>query len=168
MAKPKKPPETTGRSSYEPPPPPGWDRPAGAPQEIDPTQDKVTTQPIFRLDEEAFMNEVANRLNSFLGMYPAEAQHVLSQFVEYNHELVTLHSEMRRRARARQGRPPEENPPVPGITIAQLFAALLQTHHGTGWVLRPVLLPDPDAGVGYVRIVKFVVDRQEDLKDPKS
>jgi hypothetical protein len=129
--------------------------------------DSVRTQPIFRLDEESFMKEVASRLNSFLVTYPAEAQHVLSQFIEYEFELVDVHTEMRRRARARRGQPPEDGPP-PGITVAQLFAAVLQTHHGTGWVLRPILLPDPDAGVGYVRIAKFVVDRQEDLEDPKS
>jgi hypothetical protein len=128
----------------------------------------VETQPIFQLDEEGFMNEAANRLNSFLATYPAEAQHVLSQFVEYQHELVDIHAELRRRSRARQGRPPEEHPPVPGITIAQLFAAILQTHHGTGWALRPILLPDPDAGIGYVRIVKFVAERQEELEGPKS
>jgi len=150
-----------------PPPPPGWDRPAGAPEEIDPT-DEVSTQPIFRLDEETFMTAVANRLNSFLATYPAEAQHVLSQFVGYKHELVDIHTELRRRSRARQGRPPEENLPTPGISVAQLFAAILQTHHGTGWAIRPVLLPDPDAGTGYVRIVQFVVERQEELEGQKS
>jgi len=169
MAKPKKPPGTTGLSGHElPPPPPEWDRPVGAPEPIDPAQDTVRTQPIFRLDEATFMDEVASRLNAFLVTYPAEAQHVLSQFIEYEHELVDIHAEIRRRRRTHQGRPPEESPPTPGITVAQLFAAILQTHHGTGWVLRPVLLPDPDAGVGYVRIVKFVVDRQEEDEGSKS
>jgi hypothetical protein len=121
------------------------------------------------LDEETFMREVAARLNAFLDTYPSESQHVLSQFIEYKHELVGVHTYLRAKERKRQGKPVDHNAPPPGINVAQLFAALLQTHQGNGWVLRPIFLPDPDSGPGYVRIHKFVAERQEDLElGPKS
>ena len=109
------------------------------------------------------MAEVANRLNAFIDAYPQESQHILSQFVEYEHELVGIHSETRRIARSQEGKTLEREPPTPGITVAQLFTALLQTHHGNGYVLRPLLARDPNAGLGYIRITKFVVERQENL-----
>lgn len=106
------------------------------------------------LDEETFMRAVANRLNAFIDTYPLEAQHTLASFIQYQHELVAIHNYVRQQS----GKPPSD----PGITVAQLFAAVLQTHHGNGFVLRPIIIPNPDAGPGCVRIAKFVVERQDD------
>lgn len=147
----------------KPPPIPDWYREPGTPQPVDPDKATVVSSSIFTLDEQAFMQAVANRLNAFISTYPLESQHVLAQFIPYQHELVQVHNDARAQNRAQKGLPPEPVPSPAGITIGQLFAALLQTHHGNGYVLKPVVLPDPDTGPGCVRIARFVVSQQEDL-----
>lgn len=121
------------------------------PEPIGPEQDSLArvSTAIKVHDEQAFMQECANRFNGFLHTYPEEAQHLLTSFIKYEHELVEVHL-------AHQTRPA-----APGITLAYLMCALLQTHRGNGWVLRPILIPDPDTGVGATRIIKFVVEPQE-------
>jgi len=167
------------------PPPPDWAG-IGAPEAVPPERDlskpilldkpvrraPLDAKPIIRtLDERAFMQECADRLNGFLATYPKEAQHVLRTFVKYEHEMVEVHRALQARSRLRllrssRGQPLvpdlEEELPDPGVTFAALFGAVLQTHHGTGWYLRPVLIPDPDEGVGQTLIVRFEVVRQEE------
>ena len=115
------------------------------------------------LDEQTFMQECADRLNGFLHTYPREAQHLLTLFVEYEHELVDVHQNLRRLDRASKGLPPEEDEPPAGAPVASLIAAILQTHHGTGYYLRPVLARD---GEGTVVIEKFKVVTQEEMATP--
>jgi hypothetical protein len=105
-------------------------------------------------DERAFMEECARRLNGFIATYPDEAQHTLSTYLTYDHELVPVYRHLNRSKPYRLDK-------APGATVAALIAALLQTHEGQGWFLQAVILPDPDAGVGCSRIDRFVVARQE-------
>jgi len=102
--------------------------------------DGVTSRPIHVLDERAFMQEVADRINAFIRTYPREARRVLSAFIPYEHELAELH------AAATGGDRP------PGATVGGLIAAVLQTHHGTGYYLRPVMAPDGERGTIVVRV----------------
>jgi len=138
------------------PQPPAWGG-AGVPEPIGPEQDslaRVSTPietPITLHDERAFMQECADRLNGFIQTYPDEAEHLLMTFLEYEHEMIEIHLAHQKR------------PTIPGVTLAYLICALLQTHQGNGWVLRPILIPDPDHGVGVTRIVKFIVKAQEPL-----
>lgn len=99
------------------------------------------------LDEKTFMQECANRINSFLKSYPREARRSLSQFISYEHELAQLH---------------EEFDAPSGISVGALFAGILQTHHGTGWYLRPNMAHD--AKLGKV-VVSVEVARQDDEGD---
>lgn len=109
-------------------------------------------QPFVLHDESAFMHECADRLNAFLQTYPAEAQHVLGTYIPYEHELVDVYEQL-----------PDHSsrPKPPGIAVGALFAALLQTHMGTGYVLRAVIVLDPDATDGCF-IEKFIVEAQSD------
>lgn len=111
------------------------------------------------VDEVAFMNEVCARLNAFLTTYPEEAQHLFGQFLPYRHELVSVHQEMRRMTREIRGLPPETPPPPAGATLVNLFVALMQTHHGNGYVIQPVTVFEN----GRRRVVRFVVKHQEQL-----
>lgn len=163
MAKPKKPPGKKGRRSV-PPPPPQWARAPGVPEPVDPVEDTATTTSIVTLDEVAFMNEVCARLNAFLATYPEEAQHLFQQFLPYRHELVSVHQEMRRVSRMLRGLPPENPRPPAGVTLANLFVALLQTHHGNGYVIQPVTVIHE----GQRRITRFVVKHQEQLDSENS
>lgn len=152
----------------------GSDREPGVPEPIERTQDSITkntTIPV--MDEHAFMTECADRINSFLVSYPNEAQHVLSIFVKYEHELVDVHESYRRKARLERGELPlddedeeddEDLQPPAGAPVLAIMAAILQTHVGNGWYLRPVLVRDPTGSVG-TRIVKMEVIRQDD-SDP--
>lgn len=88
------------------------------------------------------MQECANRINSFLKAYPREAQKSLATFIPYEHELAQLH---------------EEYDAPPGISVGALFAAILQTHHGTGWYLRPQRSCDAKTG-----LIGLEVARQDD------
>jgi hypothetical protein len=115
------------------------------------------------LDERTFMQECADRLNGFLRTYPREAQHVLTTFVEYEHELLDVHRNLRRLNRAAKGLPPEEDEPEPGTPMASLICAILQTHHGTGYYLRPRLSRSPD---GDVIIEKLEVASQDEMINP--
>lgn len=99
------------------------------------------------IDELAFMLECAARLNAFIRTYPEEAQHVLRTFVPYEHELVEVHEKMR----------PRGNASLPGVTFGALFAAVLQTHHGKGYYMRPVV----EDGL----ILRLEVVRQEEDGD---
>lgn len=151
------------------PPPPQWEREPGAPELIDPQQDSISKTPILLIDEKVFMEEVAGRINGFLATHPKEAQYLLSHFIEFRHELVSIYETEREAARIARGMPeiPAEYKRAPGLTIGALLGALMQTHHGTGYVLKPVILPDPDHP-GEGRIVKFVVEEQEELEEPQS
>ena len=122
--------------------------------------DQEPYEPIILHDERAFMEECADRLNAFLVTYPREAQQVLATFVSYEHELVSVHEQLNRH------KPYGARPP--GAHVAALFGAVLQTHQGNGFFLRPLILPDPDSGPGCSRIVKFVVVEQEDEGDGPS
>lgn len=163
--------------SASPPPPPAWagagvpepvhdgptvpyGSPHDSPEERQRPQTPVrpTSEPIVVHDERAFMQECADRLNAFLATYPDEAQHVLSTFVEYQHELVSIYRHLHRNR-------PHKAHSTPGVTVASLICALLQTHQGNGYVVRPLILPDPDRGVGCSRIERFVVDEQDDLDE---
>ena len=117
------------------------------------------------LDEFTFMQECADRINAFLRNYPEEAQHVLTLFVEYQHELVDVHQNFRRLDRASKGLPPEaeEEEPSPGAPMASLISAILQTHHGTGYYLRPILAR---AANGDVIIRRIEVASQEEMAGP--
>jgi len=142
------------------PDPPAWAG-AGVPEAVHDDPTKVDgyriTIPVH--DERAFMQECADRLNAFIHTYPDEAQHVLNAFVEYEHELVPIYEAAARHKIHKSPRPP-------GVSVAVLICALLQTHRApAGFVLRPLVLPDPDRGVGCTRIVKFTVEEQEDLDD---
>jgi hypothetical protein len=100
--------------------------------------------PLSALDELTFMRECAARMNAFIHTYPEEAQRVLRAFIPYEHELAEVHERMLRR--------PGTAPP--GVTFGALYAAVLQTHHGTGYYLAPVIDDD--------RIVRLEVRRQGD------
>ena len=113
------------------------------------------------IDEQLFMQECADRINTFLINFPNEAQHVLSAFIPYEHEFVEIYKEFRARNR------PDTPRTAPGVTVAALFAALMQTPHGNGWFLRPVLMPDPD-NPGDALIVRVEAVRQNDEVDPSS
>jgi len=115
----------------------------------------TTSSPIHVHDERAFMQECADRLNGFLHSFPREAQHVLSVRVTYEHELVPVHQALAQDRLHGRHLPPE-------VSVAHLLVGILQSHHDApGFVLRPVMLPDPDRGVGCWRITKFVVEEQE-------
>ena len=124
----------------------------------------MATKPTV-LDEFTFMQECADRLNGFLRRYPEEAQHVLTLFVEYQHELVEVHQNFRRLDRASRGLPPEddEDEPSPGAPVASLMSAILQTHHGTGYYLKPMLAR---AANGDVIIRRIEVAPQEEMGGP--
>jgi hypothetical protein len=105
---------------------------------------KTPDEPIRTLDELTFMRECAARMNGFINTYPEEAQRVLRAFVPYEHELAEVHKRFRVK--------PSDSPP--GVTFGALYAAILQTHHGTGYYLRPVVEDD--------RIVRLEVVPQEE------
>jgi cytochrome b len=96
------------------------------------------------------MQECADRMNAFLVTYPDEAQHVLSRFVEYQHELVEIHEGFQRRRRLERGELPLDDdddashPPV-GAPVIAIMSAILQTHVGNGWFIRPVHLDEDEA-----------------------
>jgi len=145
-----------------PPEPPPWAG-AGVPEPINDGPTKVDGyQTILVHDERAFMQECADRLNAFIHTHPDEAQHVLNTYVAYQHELVAVHEGLRRARHL-----PVPGPLPAGARVAHLICAILQTHQpgSSGFVLRPLILPDPDRGVGRSRIVKFTIERQEDLDD---
>ena len=165
---PKAPPPSPEEDAAPLPAPPSWGGPAvpepihdserpTEPYGVPPTEPRPTSTPIVLHDEKAFMQECADRLNAFIHTYPDEAQHVLATYVTYEHELVAVH-EHATRHKIHKSKPP-------GVTIAALFAALLQTHRGNGFFIRPLVVPDPDAGVGCSRIVKFNVVEQDDGED---
>ena len=114
------------------------------------------------LDELTFMQECADRFNQFLRSYPREAQHVLSHFIRYQHELVEVHRNYRRLTRAAQGKPPEKEEPTPGAPLASLVNAILQTQGtATGYYLRPILVPGDEPDDMFIE--KFeVVSHDED------
>lgn len=110
-----------------------------------PSQEKTSEAGTFgTLDELTFMRECAARFNAFIHTYPEEAQHVLRAFIPYEHELVEIHRKFQTK--------PSSSPP--GVTFGALYAAVLQTHHGTGYYLRPVIEGD--------RILRLEVVRQGD------
>lgn len=79
------------------------------------------------------------RINAFIRSYPKEARHILAAFLPYEHELATVHEAVD------PSRPP-------GASVAALFAGILQTHHGRGWVLSPVFGRDPEIGTIVLRL----------------
>jgi len=108
---------------------------------------KKEADKVFRtVDELAFMRECAARMNAFISTYPNEARHALSAFIPYEHELVEIHKSFRNK--------PSDVPP--GVTFGALFAAVLQTHHGTGYYLRPLIENN--------QIVKLEVASQGDIE----
>jgi hypothetical protein len=109
-----------------------------------PSPAKTPEAPFRTLDELTFMRECAARMNGFINTYPEEAQRVLRAFVPYEHELKAVHETFRIK--------PTDAPP--GVTFGALYAAVLQTHHGTGYYLRPVVEDE--------KIVRLEVVRQSD------
>lgn len=132
------------RNSTVPPPPPWND---GIPT---PIEDESPVPSV--LDERAFMEECAERLNRFIRTYPREARHVLAAFLPYEHELATV-----------QGYMDPSRPP--GSTVAALFAGILQTQHGQGWVLTPVFEKDPEFGT---IVIRLDVVRQDADDEPQE
>lgn len=127
-----------------PPPPPWNSSEPGVPVRI--TSDGVTSEPILVgppvLDEEQFANECASRINAFISTYPREARHLFAAFLPYEHELAQVHADAC----------DSEDETPPGVTVGNLVAGILQTQHGTGWVLRPVFGKDPILGMTIVRL----------------
>lgn len=140
-----------------PPPPPWNDSNVGVPTLIDPEADGVTSKPIRigppppprALDERAFVEECALRINAFIRAYPKEARHVLAAFLPYEHELAIVHEAI-------------SPTKPPGTSVAALFAGILQTHHGRGWVLTPVFERDPEIGT---IVTRLDVTRQDEPDD---
>lgn len=89
------------------------------------------------IDELVFMRECATRINLFVNSCPNEALHIFKAFIPYKHELREVHARMQSPTGA--GTP---NARGPGITFVALMAAVLQTHHGTGYYLAPVIEND--------------------------
>ena len=119
----------------------------------------TTPDESFRtVDEHPFMQECAARINAFIQTYPQEAGHVLCAFVPYRHELVEIHTQIREAHRAERGEPQKDGP-EPGVTFAALFAAILQTHHGVGYYLAPVMDEDPRSPT-FMKLLRVEVKRQ--------
>jgi hypothetical protein len=124
------------------------------------TSPKTDRDPLLVLDEHAFMKECAARMNAFIQTYPEEAQHVLRAFIPYQHELVEVHKAVL----------PPGSKKIPGVTFGAMYAAVLQTHHGVGYYLYPVVEEDPDDPRNG-EILRLEVRRQgpeEDGDDPSN
>jgi hypothetical protein len=128
------------------PPPPAWAG-AGVPEPVE--DDGNTSRPIPILDERAFMQEVADRVNAFIRTYPREARRMLSAFIPYEHELAELH------LAASGGSHP------PGATVGGIIAAVLQTPHG--YYLKPVLISGKEGA--YIARVDVAVQDGQGARD---
>jgi hypothetical protein len=118
-----------------------------------PSQAKIPDRlPFGTLDELTFMRECAARMNAFIRMYPKEARRLLRAFVPYEHELAEVYERFRTK--------PSKKPP--GVTFGALYAAVLQTHHGTGYYLRPVV---EDEIIVRIEVIRQSDDESVDAKD---